>query len=194
MLIRSVLIWFVLLLLAVLNGGFREAVLLPRLGRGLAQAVSTVILSALILTLGWIATPWMAPRTLQDAWTIGVTWVALTLAFEFLAGHFVFGKTWEVLFADYNLFAGRIWVAVLIVTLMTPVVAFTSAGGEVGGRHCQPRGTGLARILHAAHCGPDGVRARQLPQSRGELQAAGKVTVRPFWDKWRTARQAFAFA
>jgi len=125
MILRAVFIWFGLLVLAILNGGFREAVLVPRMGRGLGQGASTVMLSTLILTAGWVALPWIAPRTLQDAWTIGVLWVTLTLAFEFLAGHFVFGKPWAELFADYNLLAGRIWIMVLIVTLMTPIVAFT---------------------------------------------------------------------
>ena len=128
MLLRTVLIWFGLLILAILNGGFREGVLVPRMGRGMAQAVSTIMLSLLIVALGWVTTPWVAPRTLQDAWTIGVIWVLLTLAFEFLGGHFVFGKPWQELLADYNLFAGRIWVMVLIVTLMTPIIAFTRRG------------------------------------------------------------------
>jgi hypothetical protein len=128
MIFRAVLIWFGLLTIAVLNGGFREAVLVPRLGRGVSQAVSTVLLSALILAAGWTAIPWIAPRSLQEAWTIGVLWVALTLAFEFLAGHFLFGKPWQELLADYNIFEGRIWVMVLIVTLMTPIVAFTRQG------------------------------------------------------------------
>jgi hypothetical protein len=128
MIFRAVLIWFGLLTIAVLNGGFREAVLVPRLGRGVGQAVSTVLLSALILAAGWTAIPWIAPRSLQEAWTIGVLWVALTLAFEFLAGHFLFGKPWQELIADYNIFEGRIWVMVLIVTLMTPIVAFTRQG------------------------------------------------------------------
>jgi hypothetical protein len=128
MIFRAVLIWFGLLTIAVLNGGFREAVLVSRLGRGVGQAVSTVLLSALILAVGWTAIPWIAPRSLQEAWTIGVLWVALTLAFEFLAGHFLFGKPWQELIADYNIFEGRIWVMVLIVTLMTPIVAFTRQG------------------------------------------------------------------
>ena len=84
------------------------------------------MLSALILGFGWALTPWIRPTTLQDAWVIGALWVALTLAFEFLGGHFLFGKPWQELFADYNLFAGRIWVMVLIVTLMTPAIAFTT--------------------------------------------------------------------
>jgi len=128
MVVRTVLVWFILLVIAVLNGGFREAVLAPQMGRGVAQAVSTVMLSVLILAVGWISVPWIGPQTIQDAWTIGIIWVVLTLAFEFLGGHFLFGKPWQELLADYNLFAGRIWVMVLIVTLMTPVIAFTRRG------------------------------------------------------------------
>ena len=125
MILRTVFIWLGLLTLAILNGGFRESVLVPRLGRGLGQAVSTVLLSLLILAAGWIALPWIGPRPLQDAWLIGVVWALLTLAFEFLGGHYVFGKPWQELLADYNVRAGRIWVMVLIVTLMTPIIAFT---------------------------------------------------------------------
>jgi hypothetical protein len=125
MIIRALLVWVGLLIVAILNGGFREAVLAPRLGRSLAHGLSTVMLSLFIVALGWMTTPWVAPRSLQDAWLIGGVWVALTLAFEFLGGHFIFGRPWQTLLADYNLFAGRIWVMVLIVTLMTPVIAFT---------------------------------------------------------------------
>ena len=125
MIIRTVLIWSGLLVVAIVNGAVRESVLVPKLGLGLARAVSTVMLATLIAGLGWALTPWIGPATLQDAWMIGVLWVALTLAFEFLGGHFLFGKPWPELFADYNLLAGRIWVMVLIVTLMTPALAFT---------------------------------------------------------------------
>ena len=125
MIIRALLVWVGLLVVAILNGGFREAVLAPRLGRSLAHGLSTVMLSLFIVALGWVTTPWVEPGSLQDAWLIGGVWVALTLAFEFLGGHFIFGKPWQTLLADYNLFAGRIWVMVLIVTLMTPVIAFT---------------------------------------------------------------------
>jgi hypothetical protein len=128
MLVRALAIWFVLLLVAVLNGAFREAVLTPRVGRGVAHALSTVMLSVLILIVGWLSMGWISPRTLQDAWTIGALWVGLTIAFEFLAGHFVFGRPWDELLADYNLLAGRIWLMVLVVTLMTPVFAFTRRG------------------------------------------------------------------
>ena len=125
MIIRTILIWSGLLGLAIANGGFREAVLVPRLDLGVARAVSTLMLSGLIVAFGWVLMPWIGPATIQDAWIIGTLWVTLTLAFEFLGGHFLFGKPWPELLADYNLFEGRIWVMVLIVTLMTPALAFT---------------------------------------------------------------------
>lgn len=128
MIMRAAFAWCAILLIAILNGGFREAFLVPSVGLGPGRAISTVMLSVLILLFGSVLMPWIEPGTLQDAWTIGAFWVALTLAFEFLGGHFVFGKPWQELLADYNLLAGRIGVMVLIITLMTPVVAFTVGG------------------------------------------------------------------
>src|SRR5690349_6446830 len=126
MILRTLLAWFLLLAVAVANGFVREAFITPKTGRGLGHAISTVMLSLLIIAIGWLATIWIGPASVQDAWTIGVGWLLCTLAFEFFAGHFVFGRTWPELFADYNLLAGRIWIMVLVVTLMTPVIAFST--------------------------------------------------------------------
>ena len=130
MLIRAGLVWIEMLVLAIANGAARESLLVPRLGTTTAHVISTLVLSVLIFIAGSLAMPWIAPASLRDAWTIGIVWVLLTLAFEFLAGHFIFGRPWKVLLADYDLAAGRIWILVLIVTLITPVVAFNRARGE----------------------------------------------------------------
>ena len=129
MLIRAGLVWIEMLVLAIANGAARESLLVPRLGTTTAHVISTLVLSVLIFIAGSLAMPWIAPASLRDAWTIGIVWVLLTLAFEFLAGHFIFGRPWKVLLADYDLTAGRIWILVLIVTLITPVVAFNRARG-----------------------------------------------------------------
>ena len=50
--------------------------------------------------------------------------VALTVAFEFLAGHYVFGNSWERLIADYDVFRGRIWILVLLMNLLAPLWVF----------------------------------------------------------------------
>lgn len=129
MLVRTLLSWCLLLGVAIGNGFVRESFITPRTGRGVANAVSTVLLSLLIVLVGGMATAWVGPRSLQDAWIIGVLWLLLTLAFEFLAGHFVFGRPWSELLSEYNLLAGRIWIMVLVVTLMTPIVAFSRYRG-----------------------------------------------------------------
>ena len=128
MLARSIIVWFGLLILAVGNGAVREAFFVPRVGSGAGHAISTVLLSMLILLAGWFAIPWIGPASVQESWLIGITWVALTVAFEFLGGHFIFGRPWNLLLADYNILAGRIWVMVLVVSLVTPVVAYTRRG------------------------------------------------------------------
>jgi hypothetical protein len=48
----------------------------------------------------------------------------MTLGFEFLAGHYLFGKPWPVLVADYNLLRGRVWLFVPLVTLLAPLWAW----------------------------------------------------------------------
>ena len=51
---RAFVIWLVLLFVAVVNGAFRETLLVPRMDVPRAQVVSTLLLSALILILGWL--------------------------------------------------------------------------------------------------------------------------------------------
>jgi hypothetical protein len=47
----------------------------------------------------------------------------MTLAFEFLFGHYVAGHSWRRLPADYDLSAGRVWVfAPLWVALAPPLL------------------------------------------------------------------------
>jgi len=122
--IRTLVVWLLLLVLAILNGAGREALLVPRLGPAVAHVISTLTLSVLIATTTWITVPWIAPPTARAALATGATWLVMTLAFEFLAGHYLFGKPWPVLLADYHLLRGRIWVLVPIVTLFAPLWAW----------------------------------------------------------------------
>ncbi|MBN1425277.1 hypothetical protein JXA88_12045 [Candidatus Fermentibacteria bacterium] len=45
----------------------------------------------------------------------------ITVAFEFLAGHYLFGNSWERLLSDCNVLRSRVCVAVLLVTLFGPI-------------------------------------------------------------------------
>lgn len=120
MALRALVVWGLLLLLAVLNGGLRERWLVRALGPLHAHQVSTLLLSALIwgATRGTIG--WLRPGSTRDALTIGALWLGLTLAFEFLAGHLLFHRPWPALLADYDLSQGRIWILVPVVTFLAP--------------------------------------------------------------------------
>jgi hypothetical protein len=125
---RSVAVWVLLLVVASVNGFAREALLIPRVGDVAGRAISTLALSALILLLAWLTVGWIHPRTPPDAWRIGAVWTALTLAFEFLAGHYLFGNPWARLLEDYNILGGRIWILVLITTAIAPWVCAYARG------------------------------------------------------------------
>src|SRR4026207_1637097 len=111
---RALTVWLVMLLLAIINGAARQTWLIPKLGAVTARLVSTIALSALIAVVTCFTIAWIHPRSNGDTFAGGVLWVALTLAFEFLAGHFLFGSPWSELLEDYNLLRGRIWPLVLV--------------------------------------------------------------------------------
>ena len=122
MVMRAVFVWCALLVIASINGIAREAFLIPRIGEVTGRALSTLALCVFITILTWITIGWIAPRSAQQAWAVGVVWVVLTLSFEFLAGHYLFHNPWPRLLEDYNVMAGRIWILVLITTLVAPRV------------------------------------------------------------------------
>jgi hypothetical protein len=121
---RALLAWLALLLFAILNGALRQALLIPHIGERAGHIVSTLLLSVIILGAAWVLLPWIHPSTTRDAWSVGALWLVLTVAFEFLGGHYLFGDPWENLLAAYDVAQGQIWVLVLITTLLAPVVAF----------------------------------------------------------------------
>jgi hypothetical protein len=120
MAIRALAVWFLLLILAVLNGGVRDRWLSPRLGDTVGRAISTLLLSGLILLATWGTIGWIRPGSSAHALRVGALWLGLTLAFEFLVGHYGFGRPWPELLADYDVRNGRIWIVVLIATLLAP--------------------------------------------------------------------------
>ena len=109
-----------MLVVASVNGAIREALLIPAIGVIAGRAISTVALCVLVLLLTWLTIRWIGPRSNGDAWIDGGLWVALTLAFEYLAGHFLFGDPWSQLLEEYDVFRGRIWILVLVTIAIAP--------------------------------------------------------------------------
>ena len=127
---RAALVWFAIMIGAILNGAFRDIMLVPRLGDPVARAISCFTLAGIIVLVTWTSLQWIQPASVRDAWTVGELWLVMTLAFEFGAGHYLFGTPWAVLLAEYNVFAGRLWVLVLAATLTAPPLVYGLAGNS----------------------------------------------------------------
>jgi len=122
--VRALIVWIALLALAIGNGGFRERFVKPRVGEAAGHVLSTLLLAILILALSWVAIGWIRPDSTRAAWTVGAVWLGMTLAFELLAGHFLFRAPWKKLLADYDVTRGRVWIVIPITTLLAPVWAY----------------------------------------------------------------------
>ena len=117
---RYVLAWVPMVAIAVVNGTLRQAWYGRHLSELRAHQVSTLTALLLLgLYMRWVIRRW-PPRSTAQALGIGGLWLVLTLAFEFLFGHYVAGHSWTRLAADYDLLAGRLWPLVLLWVAMAP--------------------------------------------------------------------------
>ena len=123
MLFRALAIWFALLLAAFLNAVIRVTWLTPSFGASAAHVISTIVLSAVVAAVAWVAIVWLHPHTANEALLIGDQWVLLTIGFEVLVGSFLIGTSWHALLVEYNLTQGALWEVLLVTMLVAPVAA-----------------------------------------------------------------------
>lgn len=120
---KAIGLWMILVVVAIVNGTFRVAVLNPRFSDLTAHQISSVTGSVLILLVTMALIPLLGVTSTKGLLGIGLLWLALTVAFEFGFGHYVAGHPWERLLADYNLLKGRLWVLVLAMAFLAPLLA-----------------------------------------------------------------------
>lgn len=115
-------VWVLLAVVAVLNGGFRELVLIPRIGEYPGHVVSTAILVIAILVASFGYFRWIAIEYTQaELVMIGVLWTVLTVGFEFLVGY-IENTPVAVTLGQYNVLAGQVWIAVPLALLVSPLL------------------------------------------------------------------------
>jgi hypothetical protein len=120
--LRAIAIWAGILVLAVLNGALREAVIIPKLGTTPGLILSGIVLSTLIFVVAYLSLPWMGSRRPAELVGIGLGWLVLTLIFEFSFGLWQ-GKSLQVLLEAYTFKDGNIWPVILVVTVLAPYLA-----------------------------------------------------------------------
>ena len=119
-LLKALVLWLGILVLAILNGALREKALIPALGTFGGLIASGIVLSACIVLVAFLAAPWYGPLGSAQVWLIGLFWLVLTLLFEFGFGRLVQHKDWAQLLHAYTFEGGNLWSVVLAVTLIAP--------------------------------------------------------------------------
>ena len=112
--------WLLLFAVMFANGAARVVVLQPRLGEERARQLASLTGVGLVLLVGWLLVRASPEASAAQLWRVGAGWLAATVAFELVFGHFVSGLGWRALLADYDIVRGRLWPLVLISVGVAP--------------------------------------------------------------------------
>lgn len=120
---KAAIAWVLMIPVAILNGGLRNALFEPWAGELRAHQLSVLTGSLAFLGVAYA----LLRKDVEDKpdrtlLGLGVAWVVATIAFEFVFGHWVMGNTWSKLLADYNVAEGRLWPIVLLVLGTSPLL------------------------------------------------------------------------
>jgi hypothetical protein len=121
---KYVLAWMPMVFIAIINGAIREGWYGKHLSELQAHQLSTATGVLLFGVYIWGLIRLWRPESVGQALTIGLVWVGMTVAFEFLFGRYVAKRPWRELLHDYNLFAGRVWLVVLVWITIAPYVFY----------------------------------------------------------------------
>jgi hypothetical protein len=121
--LKSLSVWFILAISAIVIAMVRVNVLLPHFGEQNAHQIGTFIYLIVQFIIIHIFIKKIKIKAVKTLLGIGIFWVIITIVFEFVFGHYVTGHPWQKLFADYNLLNGRLWVLVLINNITAPLIS-----------------------------------------------------------------------
>ena len=116
--------WFTMLGVAMVNGGLRDMTYgkqLPALPANQLSCLSGVVLLGVVMYL--YVRHWSLGSARQAIY-IGLFWMALTVAFEFLFFHYFGRRSWAVLLESYDMASGQLWPLVLLWVAVAPYIFF----------------------------------------------------------------------
>jgi len=117
---KYILAWIPMVFIAIANGVLRQAWYGKHLSELYAHQLSSLIGALLFGAYIWMIVRYWKPVSARQSMIIGLVWLGLTVAFEFLFGHFVMEHSWPRLLQDYNLLAGRVWSLLLVWVAVAP--------------------------------------------------------------------------
>ncbi len=125
--VKSVLFWFVLLILALFNATVRETtykpLLTPYIGLW-AHQISSI--TGILLFFGGIyifLKKVSATYTKTDLILVGFIWIAMTFIFECFMNFYIRHLTFTQVLETYYFWKGETWIFVLFSLIISPLIA-----------------------------------------------------------------------
>ncbi|EIF51619.1 MULTISPECIES: hypothetical protein [Sulfurovum] len=120
--LKTSMIWLIIAFMAIINGIFRENVLVGMIGPNMAVPVSGITLSMIVLIVTYVSFPLFGKHHALTYFVIGLQWVLMTLLFEFIFGYYVMGKSWSDISEVFHIMRGNLFIIVLAVSLISPLL------------------------------------------------------------------------
>lgn len=112
--------WLVIMPAMFVNGALRELVLKRFILPDIADAISVLLAMALVVGITRYTLRGIAGKPTRTLVRASATLVVLTVAFEFLFGHYVSGDSWTSLTENYEIWNGRLWPLVVATLAFVP--------------------------------------------------------------------------
>ena len=121
--LRSLAVWFLIIIAESVHGTLRELLLTPRIGDAAARRIAIFTGMAIILGITLVTIKWIGAVRPSCLLAIGITWSALTILFEAALGILVFGYTADRLLTEFDVRRGGLMGFGILFMTFVPLVA-----------------------------------------------------------------------
>ena len=116
---KYILGWLPLPGIAIFNGILRELTYSQVAGDQLAQQISSILLSLLVMLYVVLLNSHIQLKSIREYLFAGFVWLLLTMCFEVILSLAV-GTSFQEQVNNYNIFNGKFWPLVLLSVLLSP--------------------------------------------------------------------------
>jgi hypothetical protein len=125
---KYLIAWFGVVVLGLVNATFRQVVYGRYVSELAGHQISTLTFAILVGLYTRALSGLLKLSSPSEAIGVGLTWMVLTLVFEFALGRYVVGDSWGKLFHDYDILNGRVWGLFVLWVGMAPYVFYRLEG------------------------------------------------------------------
>lgn len=133
---KSILFWFVLLILALINATIRETtykpLLIPHIGVWAHQISSLTGILLFFVGIYIFLKKVKEAYTQKDLITVGFIWIGMTILFETTMNMYVRHLSFKQVLQTYYFWTGDTWIFVLLSLIVSPLVVHHMLKNEKG--------------------------------------------------------------